>query len=352
MFRYPLRRSRARLLALAATLAAVMPGAPAHAQGPITSLTLFGDSFSDTGNAFQLSGFPPAPYVNGRFSNGDVFGDYLARLLGRPGDATPAFAARLPSGNYAIGASRTVDAVVNVPGLGPQTVPGTASQIAQYALVPGRTFDPTGLYVLFAGANDVRDAGGLGTDAARRAAAQTAALNIAAQANQLALLGARSILLPLLPNLGLIPEAALIPGRSAILTELTSVFNTTLATGIAGLRAANPTTQFYELTTNNLYTNILADVQRGGGVYGFVNASIPCLPGFQPPGVPAPPCAVSVFADPLHPTTRVHELLANAAYNRVVNNVDIAVVPEPSTVILLATGLLTIAGVAGRRARR
>jgi len=336
---------------LVMAFAGTLPAA-ADAQGPITSLTVFGDSFSDTGNLFQAVGLPPAPYFNGRFSNGPVFVDYLASLLGRPGDATPAFLANLSSGNYAIGAARTVDAAVTQPGLGTQIVPGTASQIARYATRPGGAFDPTGLYVLFAGSNDLRDAGALTTDAARRAAAQTAALNIVAQANQLAVFGARSILVPFAPNLGLIPEATLIPGRSAILADLSSVFNLTLRSQLGTLRGANPAASFFELSVDNLYTNLLLDAGSGGVRYGLTNTMLPCLPGFAPPGTPVPPCDISLFADALHPTTRVHQLLASAAYDRVINGVDVAVIPEPATLVLVGSGLVTLLGGTLVRRRR
>ena len=42
-------------------------------------LTIFGDSLSDPGNLLALKGFfPPFPYSEGRFSNGDIWVDYLA----------------------------------------------------------------------------------------------------------------------------------------------------------------------------------------------------------------------------------------------------------------------------------
>ena len=40
----------------------------------------FGDSLSDNGNVFAATGmgFPPAPYAQGRFSNGPVWAENLA----------------------------------------------------------------------------------------------------------------------------------------------------------------------------------------------------------------------------------------------------------------------------------
>ena len=58
----------------------------------IDSLYVFGDSLSDTGNVFTLTGglFPPKPfYPNGSLSNGSVWIDYLSEKLDVP--VTPAF---------------------------------------------------------------------------------------------------------------------------------------------------------------------------------------------------------------------------------------------------------------------
>ena len=53
---------------------------------PWNALVVFGDSLSDAGNAFALSGglFPPSPPYAERFSNGPVAAEYLAGHLGVP----------------------------------------------------------------------------------------------------------------------------------------------------------------------------------------------------------------------------------------------------------------------------
>jgi outer membrane lipase/esterase len=347
MVRFTHRRPRTRIAALAAVLAVSMPGA-VHAQGPFTSLTFFGDSYADTGNLLQLTfgTQPPSPpYTPGRFSNGPIWVDYFAPRLGRAADATPAFVARTASGNYAVAAARTTS-----PGT-PGTVPGTDLQIASYLTRPGATpgtlTDPTGLYAIFAGGSDIRDAGGLGTAAARNSAAAAAATNLVAQAGQLSLAGARSLLVFSFPSLGSIPEAQLVPGRAAILTEVTSVFNSTLSAGLAGLQLARPQTTFYNLRLDNLFANILIDARTGGEMYGLTNPSVPCLPPFAPPG--APSCDVSVFADGLHPTTRTHQLISDAAYTYVTTGQNVALVPEPATIVLVGGGLLLLGAVGARR---
>lgn len=334
----------APLVAVATAAALALVPAAAGGQMPYTSLTFFGDSYVDTGNAFLLTGgtTPAAPYYNGRFSNGPVWVDYLAASLGRPGDAAPVFLARSASGNYAIGGART-DGLI-----------GTGAQIGAYLTRPGATAstrtDPTGLYTLFAGGNDLRDAGGLGTAAEREAAAAAAATRVVTQAGQLAAAGARNVLLFTLASLAGTPEAQAIPGRPAIADALAVTFNATLAAGIAGLQASLPGTTFLDYRLDNLFANLLADAQAGGGRYGLTNVTTPCFA----PG--APSCGVSVFADNLHPTTRTYQIFASSVYtylttgqNEVLNP---AVVPEPATLVLVAGGLAMAGGAAAVRRRR
>jgi hypothetical protein len=114
--------SRPRLRRAAFTLVAAAALAPAAAEAQFSSITFFGDSYVDTGNAAILTGGanpPTPPYFPGRFSNGPVLTDYIALGLGRPQDVAPGFATGIvpggpgfaASGNYAVAGSRT-----NTPG--------------------------------------------------------------------------------------------------------------------------------------------------------------------------------------------------------------------------------------------
>jgi outer membrane lipase/esterase len=340
-----LRAARRRAAPFLVAFLALAPAA-LDAQGPFSSVTFFGDSYVDTGNAFLLSGGtqpPSPPYFQGRFSNGRVWSEYLAQSLGRPGDAAPVFLTRAASGVYAVAGART--------GPGGQT--STATQIGSYLTrpggTPGQVSDPTGLYALFAGGNDLRDAGALGTAAARQAEAAAAAQRIITQAGALAQGGARNVLLFSLPSLGATPEARAIPGRPMIQDELAATFNATLAAGLAGLSGSFGGTTFFNLRVDNLLTNILLDAQSGGGLYGVTDTTRPCFgPPFGPPN-PAP-CDVSLWADDLHPTTRVHGLIGEAAFRYVTTGQNVAVIPEPATVLLVGAGVFVVGALARRRA--
>lgn len=71
-------------------------------------VVVFGDSYSDTGNLFQLSGGdtppPTAGYDSGRFTNGKVWIEYFADLMGLD-QPKPHYKESVKGTNYAIGAA-------------------------------------------------------------------------------------------------------------------------------------------------------------------------------------------------------------------------------------------------------
>lgn len=70
-------------ITLASLLSLLSANAAAASELCSNDIVVFGDSFSDTGNLFALSGgeLPPAPYDSGRFTNGRLWIEYLADLL-------------------------------------------------------------------------------------------------------------------------------------------------------------------------------------------------------------------------------------------------------------------------------
>src|SRR5579871_5109851 len=78
-----------RKLAWAPLLGALLSLASPTAQAATpkySALYVFGDSYCDVGNLFTVTGGaePAAPYYNGRFSNGPLWGDHVAGFLGVP----------------------------------------------------------------------------------------------------------------------------------------------------------------------------------------------------------------------------------------------------------------------------
>ncbi|KAF8940263.1 GDSL lipase/esterase [Dissophora ornata] len=104
----------------------------------IKNMIVFGDSFSDTGNVFQLSkGTWPRPtyYRDGRFSNGPVWSDYVAADR------------QLSLTNFAFGGATTDSKVVQgYSGSGSDIpVPGFIQQIEDYYLAGGFSLDTTAM---------------------------------------------------------------------------------------------------------------------------------------------------------------------------------------------------------------
>ena len=66
---------------------------------------VFGDSLSDTGNVLTFTGgqFPTSPYAPGRFSNGDIWIDYLTGQLNLTVDPFATDMAADDGTNFAVG---------------------------------------------------------------------------------------------------------------------------------------------------------------------------------------------------------------------------------------------------------
>jgi outer membrane lipase/esterase len=314
--------------------------APAVASAaPITSLYVFGDSLSDQGNGFILTGgFPPAPYAQ-RASNGPVAVERLAADLG-----IALAPAALGGTNYAVVGAAT--GLVLIPGSSPPAfvdniaaisygqpaLLGTSllNQVAEF-LLTGPVIDPAGsLFFVWGGANDF----------SINPSAQTAvnaATNIATAINALYLDGARQFLVPNLPDLSRTPYGqALPPFERAGLQALTVGFNNTLAAALSALSGL-PGIDITTVDTFALVNTILANP----GAFGFSNVSSPCLTGdFAAGAVICPNPGTFVFWDSLHPTTAAHGVLGDAFARAV---------PEPATLTLVGLGMALTAAVRRRR---
>jgi outer membrane lipase/esterase len=289
------------VLAAAVAFAALPAAAQTYSQ-----TVFFGDSLTDSGwfrPALVQAGGPSAA-VLGRFSTNptQVWSEYLADYYG-----TNANSANQGGSNWAVGGGRTGTDSSGALG----EIPSISTQINRYLTSTGGRADPNALYTVWGGANDLfAIAGGA-------PAQPTLATAIGAQIGNVATLtgaGAKYILVPTVPDLGLTPGfRAQGPVASATATQLTITYNNALFAGLAaqGLRVI-------PMDTYHLIQEIVASP----GLYGFSNVtgtacqpqitaqSLTCNPGTYV----TPDAAVTyAFADGVHPTGAAHRILGQYA---------------------------------------
>jgi phospholipase/lecithinase/hemolysin len=263
-------------------------GLPAPGPGaPFTGIYAFGDSLTDTGNLFDLTGgIPPAPYYDGRLSNGPVWIEYLAEAMG----LAPASVV-----NYAVAGATTGRDNENDGQLPPGDFPGLQDQIDFFeADLAGNRADRRALYVVWAGANDfIISSGSVEQTIA------TAVENTAIAVQRLFQAGARRIMVVNMPDLGLTPYGAL-SGNPDGLSGLTAAYNHYLAATLDGLALVGIET--LPLDSAGLIQRMVGNP----GDFGFWNVTDPFLfTGGDPAGF--------LFWDFLHPTTHGHFYVAEDA---------------------------------------
>jgi len=306
------------LIGLLSTLA--LSGATAGVANvtPFSRIIVFGDSLSDTGNLYLLSGgYPPAPYANGRFSNGKLWVEYLAEDLGME---------ILPEDNYAVGGATSSHDNSN-DGLSGMAYPGLQDQVAAFlATLPPSGADPDALYVVWIGANDFFAALANGVGPAEMIGA---GVGNTAQAIQLLWQsGARHILVVNIPDLGVTPYGWG-SGLGESITQLSAAYNGVLATSLELLSDAG----IDVIQVDSFST--LQDMVGSPENYGFLDVTHPfLLTGGNP--------TEFLFCDGVHPTTRGHEVLADAAMSSLIEHYS----PRthgaaPSALVKSLNGLVT-----------
>lgn len=269
---------------------AVLGTGPAFAGStPFSRIVVFGDSLSDTGNLYLLSGgYPPAPYAEGRFSNGPLWIEYLAEKMGMQVS---------PEDNYAVAGATTGHDNFN-DGLFGMVYPGLQDQLDAFlGTLPASGADPHALYVVWIGANDFFVA--LGTGVEPEELVGTGVENTVHALQALWQAGARHILVVNVPDLGITPFG-LGSGIGGSISALSFAYNQALASALQSLADAGiPTIQVDAFST-------LGAMVSSAEQFGFTNVTEPfLLTGGDPAGF--------VYWDIVHPTTRGHEVLAEAA---------------------------------------
>ncbi len=217
------------------------------AAGPFSSVFVFGDSLSDTGNLaeFQGANFPNPPFYNDSVTNGPPAVTLLANHFGldeRPSlfangfqDVHNLFGPDFKFGtNYAFAGARAFN-------------PGHADltdQVTAFLARPGGggTAPVDALYVVWIGGNDIRTAGH-SNDPVVGADLVTKAVNaIAADVQTLINKGARKIVVPNAGDVGAIPEFTQEspPSQAQLATQDSILFNQLLHQALASILTLNP----------------------------------------------------------------------------------------------------------------
>ncbi|MGL5873482.1 MAG: SGNH/GDSL hydrolase family protein [Xenococcaceae cyanobacterium] len=249
----------------------------------IQKLIVFGDSLSDLGNVYQVTGktYPPnPPYFQGRYSNGRIWIEYLSDRLNLTSTQI---------NNFAWGGATS--------GItGNNLVPNLQAQIRSFSQ-QNRQINVDALFVLWVGANDYLQ--GVTN-------VNLAIENIVSAIASLASKGAQKILVANLPDLGKLP-ATRNKTNSATLSNLIEAHNQILRRSLKQLQQKYPDLQIVTLDAHRLYREAIANPSK----FNFNNVIDACFSGSSICNNPDR----YLFWDGIHPTTSTHRILGEAAFS-------------------------------------
>lgn len=278
----------------------LLAGAPDGCAGAaFTALYAFGDSLTDTGREPAESHL----HYQGRWSNGPLWVEYLSEKLGL---------AYSPANNYAHSGAQTDD---------------TLKQIVRDFAPPAQP--AAALYVVFAGGNDflqTLDENGFNNNR-WTAKVAAAAKNLADAVDALYARGARTILVPNVVDVTVIPLLNQLPGfYRDYLRDKVKDLNAQLASRLAHVAATRADLRLVPVDFYTLVRRLL----RNYRAYGFVEEQVDALSdvtlldkSFDGRG------RHYVFWDPVHPSTKSHAIIAQWFYEALVG-------PQPLAARLVA----------------
>ncbi|MGB3757936.1 MAG: SGNH/GDSL hydrolase family protein [Rivularia sp. (in: cyanobacteria)] len=309
---------------------------------------VFGDSLSDTGNLFNATGgllnpetaIPPSPpYSQGRFSNGDIWVNFVGDEIGLTPTQFIPTPANIPTEgiNFAFGGSSSGLNNAFFPDLPLPGILGQVGSFTQTLQANNQKADSNALYTVWGGANDYLFAGV--TDPNQTVSNLSNAVGALTQA------GAKNIAVFNLPDLGQNPFA-IANEISPQLTQLTLAHNAALEQALDGL-SANTDVNIIRIDINSLLNQAVANP----GKFGFTqNVETPCVVGdFNEIISVCDNPDQFIFFDAVHPSSKSHRLVADATLSAIKHET----VPEPSTVLsTLAIGAMGTVGVLKRKRKK
>ncbi|WP_013334630.1 SGNH/GDSL hydrolase family protein [Gloeothece verrucosa] len=301
----------------------------------------FGDSYLDVGNYYNYtknifgSGFPPQPYYEGRLTNGNVWAEYLAQDLNLSPNSNNNFAVLgATSGLYNAVAPSSIPSLY---------LTGVLSQINNF-LGTTPSVNPNALYIVSGGFNDLFVSNGT-------IDINEPVMNILTGVRNLALGGAKNILVANLPNLGDLP-GTINSEISNQLNKSTIQYNASLAQSIHALKSELNQVNIVSLDINGLFNQVFANPDQ----FGFKDVTGSCLGNTVIGALPASDlsslCGSNpnqvFFWDSIHPTTTAHKLIAEYAVSVLE---EPQAIPEPSPEVRIwgIIALLIVSTTAVRR---
>jgi outer membrane lipase/esterase len=324
------------VLASVFVLVLLIPGSAAFAG--YSSLFVFGDSLSDSGNnAFLTTSRTPVPisgndfvatfpYTSGRYTNAQVWAEFLASSLGLSATAS------LTGGtDYAFGGATTGPLTPNPfpDGLLNPFPPSLLTQVAFFLAQNGPMIPSDALYVVEGGGENAQNAlNAIGSNCGVNPVCvsgiiQSAAAGFVADVetivSELEAAGAKNLVVWDVPNIGVTP-AVLAGGPLASMLGMTiaSAMNQALLSAVGG----DPDIKLFDASA------LLNEVIGDPGAFGLSNVTDACAQFVN--------CDPSqfLFWDGIHPTSAAEVIISDA--------IEALVVPEPSTLALLAVALFAL----------
>jgi len=303
---------RTRLLAGAIIAGLLVSQAASATQ--FSQVVIFGDSLSDGGNISLANAPQIQPPLRFTTNPGETTAELVADGLGHPVTASLAGGT-----NFAFGGAGLVNNSVAGP------IPTLPQQLGMYLTATGGQADPNALYQVWGGANDIFYLTATTTDTtALVTGTATAAQTELGLLGQLQTAGGRYVVVYNLPDMGKTP-AAMAQGAaaSAGVTQLATIYNSTLSSGLSQLSAGG--LNVIPVNTYGLINEVIANPSAYGfsnvtdAACGLTSSSVQCGPAGS--GLPYTYAAGTdqsyLFADGVHPTTAAHRLLSQVVLSEI-----------------------------------
>lgn len=305
----------------------------AIAEKPDNGIVVFGDSLSDTGNKYYITGFantPPyselvdfflvadGPYTRGglHHSNGATWIEQYASQNGQSGYVRPALRNQGKASNYAYGGARARPDLEIIPNSN-QHLP---TQVDNFLADVNYSAPIDALYVIFIGSNDIFDAVfALTMDPSGNTSAMVisqAIESVVTQVMRLSAAGAQKFIVLNSPDLGGTPavklaDAIYSPVPGALISAATG-YSLAYNGGLRAYLGSIPGLEVIDVYT--VFNNLINNPQD----FGLSNSTDVCVMPEQPPYACKNPDDY-VFWDGVHPTKTAHGILANVVTEALAN---------------------------------